>query len=138
MTPGARLQAAIELLDEVEVTPRPADAVISAFFRARRFIGAKDRAAVAETVYGVLRRHARLRWWFTQSVRNGTPTQWQAQRIMLDAIAPLLDPVPVAGEVVFWPDFAHKTLEDLYDEACWTTVNGVTGLRAYVRGSSAV
>jgi 16S rRNA (cytosine967-C5)-methyltransferase len=64
MTPGARLQAAIELLDEVEVTPRPADAVISAFFRARRFIGAKDRAAVAETVYGVLRRHARLRWWF--------------------------------------------------------------------------
>jgi 16S rRNA (cytosine967-C5)-methyltransferase len=67
MTPGARLQAAIELLDEVEVTPRPADAVISAFFRARRFIGAKDRAAVAETVYGVLRRHARLRWWFTHA-----------------------------------------------------------------------
>lgn len=65
--PGARLQAAIELLDEVEVTPRPADAVISAFFRARRFIGAKDRAAVAETVYGVLRRHARLRWWFTHA-----------------------------------------------------------------------
>src|SRR4051794_31780628 len=64
MTPGARLQAAIELLDEVEVTPRRADAVISAFSRARRFIGAKDRAAVAETVYGVLRRHARLRWWF--------------------------------------------------------------------------
>ena len=61
--PSSRL----ELLDEVEVTPRPADAVISAFFRARRFIGAKDRAAVAETVYGVLRRHARLRWWFTHA-----------------------------------------------------------------------
>ena len=63
MTPGARLQAAIELLDQIEQTPRPADAVISAFFRARRYIGAKDRAAVAESVYAVLRHHARLRWW---------------------------------------------------------------------------
>lgn len=80
----------------------------------------------------------RLRWWFTQSVRTGTPTPWQAQCIMLDSIVPLLDPVPVTGEVVSWPEFAHKTLEDLYDESCWTTVDGVTGLRAYVRGSSAV
>lgn len=67
MTPGARLQAAIELLDEVERTPRPADAVISAYFRNRRFIGSKDRSAVAEAVYGVLRRHARLRWWLEKA-----------------------------------------------------------------------
>ena len=63
MTPGARLQAAIELLAEIAATPRPADAVASAFFRARRFIGAKDRSAVAGTVFTVLRCEARLRWW---------------------------------------------------------------------------
>ncbi|HEV7370998.1 RsmB/NOP family class I SAM-dependent RNA methyltransferase [Arenibaculum sp.] len=68
MTPGARHQAAIELLDEVAATPRPADAVISAYFRSRRYIGSKDRSAVAEKVYAVLRRHARLRWWLE---RNG-------------------------------------------------------------------
>lgn len=67
MTPGARHQAAIELLDEVAATPRPADAVISAYFRARRYIGSKDRSAVAEKVYAVLRRHARLRWWLDRA-----------------------------------------------------------------------
>lgn len=79
-----------------------------------------------------------LRWWFTQSMRTEIPTQWQAQRIMLDAITPLLDPAPSLGESVNWTDFAYKTLEDLYDESCWTTVDGVKGLRAYVRGSSAI
>ncbi|HYC02834.1 MAG TPA: RsmB/NOP family class I SAM-dependent RNA methyltransferase [Azospirillaceae bacterium] len=63
MTPSARLQAAIDLLAEIEATPRPADAVASAFFRNRRYIGAKDRTAVAERVYAVLRRWARLGWW---------------------------------------------------------------------------
>ena len=53
MTPAARLQAAIALLDEIEATPRPADAVVSAWFRARRFIGSHDRPAVAEAVGAV-------------------------------------------------------------------------------------
>lgn len=63
MTPAARLQTAITLLQTVETTPRPADAVITRFFRERRYIGSKDRAALAERVYGVLRSHARLGWW---------------------------------------------------------------------------
>ncbi len=67
MTPGARVAAAIELLSEIAATPRPADAVASAFFRARRYIGAKDRSAVAEAVYTVLRRHARLGWWLARA-----------------------------------------------------------------------
>ncbi len=67
MTPGARVAAAIELLAEIAATPRPADAVASAYFRARRFIGAKDRSAVAEAVYAVLRRHARLGWWLERA-----------------------------------------------------------------------
>ena len=67
MTPGARVAAAIELLADIAATRRPADAVASAFFRARRYIGAKDRSAVAEAVYAVLRRHARLGWWLARS-----------------------------------------------------------------------
>ena len=66
MTPGARVAAAIELLAEIAATPRPADAVASAFFRGRRYIGAKDRSAVAEAAYAVLRRHARLGWWLAR------------------------------------------------------------------------
>jgi 16S rRNA (cytosine967-C5)-methyltransferase len=73
MTPAARLQAAIEVLTDIDAMPRPADAVISAYFRSRRYIGSKDRAAVAETVYTVLRRHARLLWWLEREGAEATP-----------------------------------------------------------------
>ncbi|MBC7951637.1 MAG: RsmB/NOP family class I SAM-dependent RNA methyltransferase [Rhodospirillaceae bacterium] len=63
MTPAARLAAAIELLDEIEISPRPADQVASLYFKSRRFIGSKDRRAVADTVWRVLRRKARIDWW---------------------------------------------------------------------------
>jgi 16S rRNA (cytosine967-C5)-methyltransferase len=63
MTPAARLATATDLLAEVMDTPRPADAVTSAFFRARRYIGAKDRGEIASLVYGVMRHWARLHWW---------------------------------------------------------------------------
>ena len=67
MTPAARLATAIDLLAEVMDTPRPADAVTSAFFRARRYIGAKDRGDIASLVYGVMRRWARLHWWMDRA-----------------------------------------------------------------------
>lgn len=66
MTPAARMSAAIELLEQIDSTPRPADALVSAFFRARRYIGAKDRGALSTLVYDQLRHHARLNWWLTK------------------------------------------------------------------------
>lgn len=63
MTPAARLQAAIEVLSEIEKSARPADSAASFYFKQRRYIGAKDRRAVAEVVWRVLRRKARLDWW---------------------------------------------------------------------------
>ncbi len=73
MTPAARLQAVIDLLTEIEATPRPADAVMSVYFRTRRYIGAKDRNAVAEMTYAILRRHARLGWWLEREGQEATP-----------------------------------------------------------------
>ena len=55
MTPSARLQAAIDLLDELERSNQPADRFMREFFRARRYAGSKDRAAVGERVYAILR-----------------------------------------------------------------------------------
>lgn len=63
MTPAARIAAAIELLDEIGTNRRPADQVASFYFKGRRYIGSKDRRAVAETVWRVLRRQARIDWW---------------------------------------------------------------------------
>ena len=64
MTPGARVAATIELLDEiVSNAGRPADLIANAYFRARRFIGSGDRRAVSERVWSILRRYGQLRWW---------------------------------------------------------------------------
>jgi 16S rRNA (cytosine967-C5)-methyltransferase len=62
MTPAARVQAAIEILDGLEKTAQPADRFLRDWFRARRYAGAKDRAAVAERVYDVLRHRASFAW----------------------------------------------------------------------------
>jgi 16S rRNA (cytosine967-C5)-methyltransferase len=73
MTPPARLAAAIDLLERVDSAPRPADATVSSYFRERRFIGAKDRAEIALSVYRAMRRRARLSWQIEQAGGRVTP-----------------------------------------------------------------
>jgi 16S rRNA (cytosine967-C5)-methyltransferase len=62
MTPAARLQAATEILDEVMASARgdgpPADAIVTRYFKQRRYAGAKDRRAVRELVFRAIRRAA--------------------------------------------------------------------------------
>jgi 16S rRNA (cytosine967-C5)-methyltransferase len=62
MTPAARLQAAIEILQELQNPTKPADRFLRDWFRARRYAGSKDRAAVGERVFAVLRHRASLAW----------------------------------------------------------------------------
>jgi len=62
MTPAARTQAAIDLLESLAATGGPVDRTLSGYFRQRRYAGSKDRKAIAERVYGVLRCRARLDW----------------------------------------------------------------------------
>jgi 16S rRNA (cytosine967-C5)-methyltransferase len=60
MTPAARLQAAIELLDAIIAAARDkgasADRVASAFFAARRYAGSKDRRAVRDWTWSAIRK----------------------------------------------------------------------------------
>jgi len=62
MTPAARLQASIELLETILGEDRPADAVLAQYFKGRRFFGAKDRRAVQDQVWQIIRHRARLSW----------------------------------------------------------------------------
>jgi 16S rRNA (cytosine967-C5)-methyltransferase len=68
MTPGARLQASIDLLSAIHAGASPADRVSAAFFRERRYIGGGDRRAVIDRVYAVLRRRAALDWWIGRTM----------------------------------------------------------------------
>lgn len=71
MTPGARAQTAIELLDALP-GDRPADQYLSRYFRGHRYIGSKDRRAIAQLVYDVLRRRSQLDWWAQGGGDNGS------------------------------------------------------------------
>ena len=60
MHPAALLDLAAALLREVLKLDAPADGVVSAFFRRHRELGARERHALAETAYAVLRRKSML------------------------------------------------------------------------------
>ncbi|HKX92396.1 MAG TPA: RsmB/NOP family class I SAM-dependent RNA methyltransferase [Sphingomicrobium sp.] len=59
MTPAARLQAAIEIVDQViasaEADGPAADVLVSRYFRERRYAGSKDRRAIREWVFEAIR-----------------------------------------------------------------------------------
>lgn len=60
MTPQARAQAAIDILDEVIAAARDAgaaaDVIVQRYFKTRRYAGSKDRRAVRDLVYAAIRR----------------------------------------------------------------------------------
>ena len=60
MTPAAKVQAAVEILDTVIAAARddgpPADVVVANYFKTRRYAGSGDRRAVRELVYRAIRR----------------------------------------------------------------------------------
>lgn len=59
MTPSARVQAAIELLDDIIIAARDggasADALAKRFFAGRRYAGSKDRRAIRELAWRAIR-----------------------------------------------------------------------------------
>jgi len=60
MRPAARVQAAIELLDQIieaaQTSGAAADTLIARYFKTRRFAGSGDRRAIRELVYRAIRR----------------------------------------------------------------------------------
>jgi 16S rRNA (cytosine967-C5)-methyltransferase len=90
MQAAARLQAAIELLAAIEESALPADRLMRDFFRARRYAGSKDRAAVAERVFTVLRRRAEFAWRMgSEAPRALTLGSLLAEGLAADAIEAL-------------------------------------------------
>ncbi len=60
MTPGARIQSAIEIMEHIQsiwLADRrvPVDGMLADYFKRRRYIGSTDRGAISELVYFCLR-----------------------------------------------------------------------------------
>ena len=60
MKPGARLKAAVEVLEQSLGRHRPAADALADWGRAHRFAGSSDRAAIGNLVYDVMRRRVSL------------------------------------------------------------------------------
>ena len=62
MTPGAKVQASIELLLLISKDLAPSDAIMNNYFRQRRYAGSSDRRLIRESVYTVMRNRLKLDW----------------------------------------------------------------------------
>lgn len=130
MTPAARAQGAIDILACLELTQQPVDRFLRDFFRARRYAGAKDRRAIGERVFDILRHRAR----FAHRMGDPTPRALMIAALLAEgadpaalftggygpaplndaeraaiAAAPAPPPPHVAGEYPEWltPSLAH-------------------------------
>jgi 16S rRNA (cytosine967-C5)-methyltransferase len=95
VTPAARVAAAIELVAALEeqcfapgARRRPADAVASDFFRARRFIGGGDRREVSGQAWAVVRQRMRLGWHLARVGAAPTARLLVLARMLLEAGMP--------------------------------------------------
>ena len=60
MKEGARYRAVAEILTEVFKDKEPADNIINAYMRGRKYIGSKDRRFISEKVWEIIRHRRRL------------------------------------------------------------------------------
>ncbi len=84
MTPAARIETVIEILDDILATPRPADALASAYFRDHRYIGSKDRAAISSRLYRIMRTYHRLSWWIRRTGCDVTARTFVIASLLFD------------------------------------------------------
>ncbi|MCB9988197.1 MAG: RsmB/NOP family class I SAM-dependent RNA methyltransferase [Rhodospirillales bacterium] len=97
MTPAARIKATIDILENIAVGRVPMDTVTGDYMRHRRYIGSKDRAAIAERTYGMVRATARLGRWLEKVGAEDTPRNRMLAWLVL-------------GE-----SNDHKRIKDLFD-----------------------
>ena len=124
MTPAARLQAAIEILDEVVESARsdggPADAIVTRYFKQWRYAGSKDRRAVRELVFRAVRRTAER----PDSGRSAIVGLASDDPPLLQLFGQARGPEPLrdgeaASAAGFIPSWLVRELSPLVDEEEW-------------------
>ena len=73
MRDGARIQTSIEILEKIKDSRIPMDNTMRDYLHHRRYIGSKDRKAIVELVYNVVRATARLGWWLDKTGLEDSP-----------------------------------------------------------------
>ena len=85
MTPSARCQAVIELLEATDSGNIPADSLVSRYFRARRYAGSGDRRAIQALFYQILRQRGQIDWWLYKFDIEITPRMRTLAALAMDS-----------------------------------------------------
>ena len=143
MTPGARIAAAIDILETLAAGSRPADDVAAAYFRGHRYIGSKDRAQVARHVYSVLRHRAAVGWWVDRAGKGDVGvaprTQVMAALLVAEGVFtkyPGLSVVMMESGFSWLPNFmwrSNKTWRAMRAEIPWVDRPPADIIRDHVR-----
>lgn len=116
MTPAARIQAVIDIMEHVQSIwladkRAPVDGLLADYFRARRFIGSKDRGAISELIYFCLRFGGSLQWHIEACDRSVTPRRvvmvallFHEPQMTVEQIVELFDGSQYAPAVVTDPE----------------------------------
>jgi 16S rRNA (cytosine967-C5)-methyltransferase len=141
MRPGARQQAAIEILTSLESQRRPAADAVKDWMLSHRFAGSKDRAEIGDLVFGALRWKQSSAWrmsddsprawvwgalhwgfgWSAQQIEQSTyddphapspPTEAERAALAGDNIAAA--PAHVAGD---YPEWLDASLARIFGDA---------------------
>lgn len=87
MRDGARIQTSIEILERIKEAKIPMDNTIRDFLHHKRYIGSKDRKAIVELAYNVVRATARLGWWLNKIELDDTPRARVIAYLMFDGLS---------------------------------------------------
>ncbi len=111
MRPGARIKAAVEVMDDILNRHRPVAMALADWGKAHRFAGSGDRNAIGGLVYDALRRKASISW----AMESDAP-----RALVIGAAGPALALSP--EEVIGQCDGSVHALEPLSE----TEVRGLT------------
>lgn len=126
MRPAARVQAAMEILHDLELRRRPAADAVKDWMLSHRFAGARDRASIGDQVFGALRWKASSAW----RLEAQTPRAW--------LIGALRWGFGWAESALDWGEVPHAP--GALSEREWAHIRGETpqsrleGAPAWVRG----
>src|SRR6478609_688103 len=78
MQPASHIQATIEVMEHLQSIwaqdrRAPVDSLLATYFKNRRYIGSKDRGAISDLLYFVLRNGSSLQWHIEQSEQQANP-----------------------------------------------------------------
>lgn len=73
----------VELLDLIRPLKQPADNIIKEFFRARHYLGSKDRRFISDSVYGILRSYRLLKTYAEDGMKKSGIAASQVPSVLI-------------------------------------------------------